>query len=346
MWLFFLYVFLCGTYCTADISCRNEAGNPVDWFIIYKLPQFKIGSVGTGLDYMYLDSSMKTWQMSKFLVNDSNGALGNTLKLLYDGKGYKSNRSAYVFYNDAPPLLKYSNRYGHTKGVLLFNESQGLWLIHSVPHFPAFPENGYAWPSSGRQNGQTVLCVTYKYQQIPSIAQQLLYYNPRVYNCSLPTAFQPDLASLVILCQGSKMPWVSDKNLEKLTSANGESFLSFAKSRFWIDDIYTGWVAQMLKVDLLTETWQRKEHELPSNCSLPKHTLNIRRIKLPGPVLFYSHFDHSKWCVSKAYESQWTCLGDLNREDSQAWKSGGLVCSQNPTIYQAFRQAVSWYIGC
>lgn len=111
-------------------------------------------------------------------------------------------------------------------------------------------------------------------------------------------------------------------------------------------DIYTGWVAQVLDADLLVETWQTLGHELPSNCSLPKHAMNIKRIKLPGSVLFQSHHDHSKWCVSWAYKDQVTCLGDLNRERAQLWRGGGLVCSFNPLIYKAFRQVVDWYIDC
>lgn len=111
-------------------------------------------------------------------------------------------------------------------------------------------------------------------------------------------------------------------------------------------DIYTGWVAQVLDADLLVESWQRQGHELPSNCSLPKHVMNIKRIQLPGSVLFQSHYDHSKWCVSHAYEDQVTCLGDLNRERAQLWRGGGLVCSFNPLIYKAFRQVVDWYISC
>lgn len=111
-------------------------------------------------------------------------------------------------------------------------------------------------------------------------------------------------------------------------------------------DIYTGWVAQRLGADLLVETWQRQGHKLPSNCSLPKHAMNIARIQLPGPVLFQSYHDHSKWCVSQANEDQVTCLGDLNRERAQMWRGGGLVCSFNPLIYKAFRQVVDKYVGC
>lgn len=111
-------------------------------------------------------------------------------------------------------------------------------------------------------------------------------------------------------------------------------------------DIYTGWVAQELGADLLVESWQRQGHDLPSNCSLAKHTMNIKKIQLPRSILFYSHYDHSKWCVSRLYEDQVTCLGDLNREMGQLWRGGGLICSSNPLIYKAFRQVVDWYIQC
>ncbi|XP_029905769.1 deoxyribonuclease-2-beta [Myripristis murdjan] len=342
---FHIIVFLCCTANGAQISCRNEAGEPVDWFIIYKLPKYKIGGTGSGVDYMYLDSSAGSWQRSKFLVNTSQGAIGNTLNQLYMGHAYKSNSSVYALYNDAPPDVKYQKGYGHTKGMLFFDHSQGFWLSHSIPHFPSFPERGYLYPSSGKVYGQTALCMTYEYGQFPLIVQQMVYLYPRLYNCSVPAPFLADLALLAQLCKGSKPPLASTRRRQELVSARGEKFVSFAKSERFVDDIYAGWVAQVLDTDLLVETWQR-DHELPSNCSLPKHTMNVRRVRLPGPVLFQSHDDHSKWCVSWAYEDQLTCLGDMNRERTQAWRSGGLVCSRDPVIYKAFRQAVDWYIGC
>lgn len=336
----------CTVVYSADISCKNEAGEPVDWFVIYKLPRNKIGEVGTGVDYMYLDPKIGSWQMSKFMVNTTQGAMGRTLSQLYTGQAYRSNSSVYAIYNDAPPILKYSLEYGHTKGMLLFDRSQGFWLSHTIPRFPSFPERGYIYPRSGKVNGQTTLCVTYKYEQFLHIVKQLVYINPRFYNCSVPAAFLKDFTVLARLCEDTKLPIASNRNMEKLFSASGEVFLSFVKSSAYVDDIYTGWVAQLLGVDLLVETWQRPPHELPSNCSLSEHTLNIRRIQLPGSKLFQSYHDHSKWCVSKAFEKQVTCLGDLNREEGQLWRGGGLICSNNPLIYKAFRQSVDWYIGC
>lgn len=295
---------------------------------------------------MYLDSSEDSWRLSGFMVNSSQGALGNTLSQIYLKQGYKSNSSAYVFYNDAPPVMDYIQGYGHTKGVLLSDHSQGFWLSHTVPHFPFFPERGYLYPLSGHLNGQSALCVTYGYQQVLQVAQQLVYMNPRVYNCSVPEAFGRDLSALVQFCRGSEPPLTSERRMVTLLSAKGETFVSFAKSQLYIDDIYTGWVAQTLATDLLVETWQRRDRGLPSNCSLPKHTLNVGRIRLGGRAEFLSRYDHSKWCVSLEPRDRWTCLGDLNREGSQAWRAGGLVCSLNPLIHKAFRQAVDWYTGC
>lgn len=45
--------------------------------------------MGSGVDYMYLDSSVGSWQMSQFMVNTSQGAIANTLNQLYKGQAYK-----------------------------------------------------------------------------------------------------------------------------------------------------------------------------------------------------------------------------------------------------------------
>uniref|UniRef100_A0A3Q2STM9 deoxyribonuclease II n=1 Tax=Fundulus heteroclitus TaxID=8078 RepID=A0A3Q2STM9_FUNHE len=337
---------LCFTIGRSDISCRNEAGEPVDWFIIYKLPKYRIGEVGSGLEYMYLDSAVGSWQRSQFLVNTTQGAMANTLDQLYKGKAYMVRLSVYALYNDGPPALKYIYNYGHTKGVLLFDRAQGFWLSHTIPHFPSFPERGYQYPSSGKHNGQTALCVTYQYAQFLNIAQQLAYVYPRFYNCSVPTVFSADLPQLLQLCKGSKLPLTSNRGVKPLFSVGGEKFLSFVKSELFVDDIYTGWVAQVLDTDLLAQTWQTQGRELPSNCSLPKHTMNIKRTRLPPAVQFQSHYDHSKWCVSRVYEDHVTCLGDLNRVKAQMLRGGGLICSYNPVIYKAFRQAVDCLSTC
>lgn len=58
---------------------------------------YKIGEVGSGVEYMYLDSSGGSWHMSKYLVNTSEGALGQTLNQLYMGKAYQVRSHPCVF---------------------------------------------------------------------------------------------------------------------------------------------------------------------------------------------------------------------------------------------------------
>lgn len=50
---------------------------------------YKIGALGSGVDYMYLDSSGGGWSASQHLVNTSRGALGRTLNQLYLGEAYQ-----------------------------------------------------------------------------------------------------------------------------------------------------------------------------------------------------------------------------------------------------------------
>uniref|UniRef100_A0A3P8S456 deoxyribonuclease II n=1 Tax=Amphiprion percula TaxID=161767 RepID=A0A3P8S456_AMPPE len=326
-------VTLCCSVFNAEISCRNEAGDPVDWFVFYKLPHRRVLEEGSGVEYMYLDSESGSWQRSQFLINSSRGAVAETLNQVY--KGYMVRFQFAEFKLIIRKLLhtdkikKESSgtffRYGHSKGVLLFDHSQGFWLSHSIPHFPSFPERGYIYPSSGKVNGQTGLCVT--------PAAGLVY--PRFYNCSCLLRSCPILPQLVQMWWRNQTPLAKDKSISLLFSSQGAKFISFVKSERFVDDIYTGWVAQFLRTDLLVESWQRQGHDLPSNCSLPQQTMNIKRIQLPDSVLFLSDCDHSKWCVSRSYGDQVTCLGDLNRERAQLWRGGGLILpGENPCMHR------------
>lgn len=114
----------------------------------------------------------------------------------------------------------------------------------------------------------------------------------------------------------------------------------------WPLDIFTGWMAQSLKTPLLAQTWQRRNHELPSNCSLRYHVYNINFIRLDHKYSFSSYHDHSKWCVSRNFNNHWTCIGDLNRDPHQAFRGGGFICTMSWHIYQSFYGAATHYKKC
>nr|XP_021482722.1 deoxyribonuclease-2-beta [Meriones unguiculatus] len=259
-----------------------------------------------------------------------------------------SNATAYLLYNDGvPKSVTYSKKYGHTKGVLVWNRLQGFWLIHSVPWFPPVPEDGYSYPSSGRRNAQNGICITFKYDQFEEIDSQLLVSQPNIYSCFIPTTFHWELIYMPKLCAKSSSSSIPRRRLTILQSVHGHDFLHFAKSGSYSDDIFTAWMAQQLKTHLLVQTWQRKRQELPSNCSLPYHVYNVKIIQTASKYYFSSHLDHSKWCVStKDSKNHWTCIGDLNRSPTQASRSGGFICTRNPYLYQSFHKLVFGYEFC
>ncbi|XP_006831141.1 PREDICTED: deoxyribonuclease-2-beta [Chrysochloris asiatica] len=344
--LFFLGLF--GVLETTTISCMNEEGEAVDWFVFYKFPRNQEKENGaTGLEYLYLDSTSRSWRRNKQLMNATKSILGKTLQQLYEAYAFKSNNTAYLLYNDGvPKSVNYSRKYGHTKGLLLWNRVQGFWLIHSVPHFPPIPEEGYDYPLSGRRYGQTGICITFHYNQYKAIDSQLLIYNPNVYSCSIPATFHRELVHMPQLCTGSSSSEIPGQQLAMFQSVQGQKFLHFAKSDTFHDDIFAAWIAQQLKTHLLAETWQKKRQKLPSNCSLPYHVYNVKAIKISGKS-YLSSRDHAKWCISlKGAPNRWTCIGDLNRSPFQAFRSGGFICTQNMHIFQAFQRLILYYENC
>uniref|UniRef100_A0A8D0E4P5 deoxyribonuclease II n=1 Tax=Salvator merianae TaxID=96440 RepID=A0A8D0E4P5_SALMN len=318
-------------------------------YILYKFPKhMRYDLARTGLEYMSMDSLTPAWKRSKYFINMTESALGQTLQQLYQTYKSKKNSTAYAMYNDGPPNdMNYSWTHGHSKGFLLLDQYQGFWVIHSIPAFPPFPEDGYGYPSTGKHNGQTVMCVTFQNDQFADIDNQLLYYNPNIYNCSIPKNFRGKLFILQTLCAGSKLPSAPWKqHVVKLQSSQGDFFFSFAKSHDYHEDIYVAWMAQELQTDFLVESWLGNGHKLFSNCSLPYHVYNVNLIGTLWNSSFSSYYDHSKWCVSGRPEDQWTCIGDLNHVAEQAKRSGGFLCTQNKYIYKAFRSLVLHYYDC
>ncbi|KAG8441405.1 hypothetical protein GDO86_006953 [Hymenochirus boettgeri] len=330
---------------SAVISCYGDSGQEVDWFIVYKLPRQKHSKLGGGLEYMYQDGSSNGWVIGKSLMNSTDSAVGRTVSQLYKANGAKGG-VAYVLYNDQPPLESASAIRGHTKGVILLDKVQGFWLVHSTPHFPPPASQTYDWPQSGLHNGQSFLCVTYPYKQFKDIGTQLLYNTILPYDSFLPDAFSDDFHDLEAASkkgQVTQPPW---NRKVILTSVGGKEFTSFSKSGKFGDDLYSGWVSQVLKSDLYVQFWLNSRGILPSNCSQPHHTYDIQKINIPSAFCFSSHIDHSKWCVTGLTSPGWACVGDMNRNQEEEQRGGGTVCTDDPYVWKSFSILVSDYNKC
>lgn len=86
----------------SKLSCQDENGSNVDWFIIYKIPHLPDNEVfKSGYSYAYLTSktSSHTWKLSRNYITNESSLLGQTVTNLYNDAA----KYSYVFYNDDPP---------------------------------------------------------------------------------------------------------------------------------------------------------------------------------------------------------------------------------------------------
>ena len=99
-------------------------------------------------------------------------------------------------------------------------------------------------------------------------------------------------------------------------------------------DIYSGLIVNTVKQHLFVKSWGKMRSPLPSNCSIPHHVYNVKKVQLLGTKPFPDTVDHSKWSVTP--DGGWTCIADMNREKSQMGRAGGAICIDSNMIGGAF----------
>ncbi|XP_067368156.1 deoxyribonuclease-2-alpha-like isoform X1 [Channa argus] len=324
--------------CDSDVKCRNDNGNEVDWYILYKLPNLGNG----GLSYLYMDDSTGGWQLSKETINSKSGTLANTLRPLLAFYEKKNEGFGYMLYNDQPPEPYAAPKsFGHSKGVVMLDRQTGVWLSHSTPKFPGYRSKVF-WPDSGNANAQTFMCVTFSYNTFKEIGLQLKYIHAYSYDSDIPKTFHNELQCVAQRsCYPKKEPWFQ---VVTLTSLNKHNFHSFAKYTRFGDDLYSGLIVNSVRQPLFVKSWGKMRRPLPSNCSIPHHVLNVQQIQLPNTNPLSDTVDHSKWCVTP--DGGWTCIADMNRENSQMGRGGGAICTNDVVVRKAFYALITQYESC
>ncbi|GLV35723.1 Deoxyribonuclease II [Carabus blaptoides fortunei] len=322
------------------LPCKNENDESVDWYVIYKLPQSVDKPLGS---YMYISSDKLSegWKLSARSINDSNSIPGLTLRPFYNGL-----TKMHILYNDETPDNHQNDNMGHTKGVVMSNETRGLWLIHSVPHYP--PTDTYNYPESAYRFGQTFLCISFNLSSINDIGKQLQYNQPIIYKSAISTGLVQQLPDINAAIKNETVkvtPWY---RLVILRSTGNEEFLSFAKCSKYGKEIYKDWVSIALKNNLFVESWLDGKGKLPSNCSKVYRVRNIEGIRLPFNVSFSSTHDHSKWTITEdiLHTCKWICIGDINREERQKYRGGGVVCLSSLKLWKIYNTSVTEIEPC
>lgn len=94
----------------SGLSCVDENGKAIDWFIVYKLPKLEKSSnkqIKTGFGYSYLtDRSQNDWTLSSLGINQKNSIFGQTLSPALESLRPKSRTAeeiSFLAYSDQSP---------------------------------------------------------------------------------------------------------------------------------------------------------------------------------------------------------------------------------------------------
>merc|ERR1711962_1991193 len=151
IWLLLLTTLLGLHQVHSASTCIGEHGQPVDMFILYKLPRVKSHPdpyISDGYGYIYLDSLNPSFRLGRTVITDEETAVARTLNQVYLHDQEKDDL-VYALYSDQPPKTKRSyGSYAHAKGAIAFDKTSGFWLIHSVPRFAPKVKYGYGYPKS------------------------------------------------------------------------------------------------------------------------------------------------------------------------------------------------------
>ena len=344
-------------------ALSDGEGHSVDWWFMYKLPQGVGPAQDTrGDEYLYCQPGWwSELKLSPFKLHEPQSALANTLQQLFSGE----TSTGYVLWNDEIPPTKAnpkpanSHAKGHSKGLLAFNKqtNSGLYLLHSTPRFPA--EGVIELPDNEREYGQTFLCVTLNYATVLQLADIVRrHHEPQVYaSKNLPDERDSPLVRLANednRQHGQKPPTVIDFPFR---SRDRHEFRFFAKHRNWSEpgpdsirgkDFWEHLVGPALHDDMDVETWRRGEvfenlSPESNHVTLDVLGINLNSIGYQGYQWAFTK-DHAKWGSTQhrpfgffLRHPGFVVVADINRDETQAKRSGGGLAFQHDGIWRALK---------
>jgi deoxyribonuclease II len=320
-----------------NISALDENGQAVDWWFAYKVPKLakSAGSpTATGYEYIYFDQKVGKVVRSPNLLTDGKGALDLTLKAVFDKPDATT---GWILYNDEMPTDTKrldSSSFGHTKGVIAFDTASktAIWLLHSWPKFADPGAAGMPTPIYG----QTYLCLSLDIATASQIANQMAnHQEPQVYVPRIPPALDKK-DPLYLLTQKLDPNAKGDADVIEGKSRGGLAFKVIAKNRKWNKDFWNDLVGPTLGADMRDETWIRGKIPPILDSDGIHKTFDVSFVDfrpLGVPWAWPETHDHAKWGIT--VDSDWICVGDINRMISQEKRGGGTIAFQEPTLWAA-----------
>ena len=295
------------------------------YLISYKFPGGNKLAEYSGNDMPFVNV---TWAKSNFV---------NTLQMFLN-----DNATSILAYNDEPPpgARENTTTSAHAKGLVVFiNETSVVWIVHSIPRFPLVVNSTLdvrALPAELKY-GQMALITEILPVKVmaPWIAQFIQTVQPNFYFKRVNNNNIPEQVTAAF-------------NNNKKTTATSASFSYgpykfFAKSKHYQNDLYSSLVAPHIlgpNQTMYIQTWLNGDGGvLPSD---PEHNIyNIDVVRIAASAPISTHADHSKWALAVGVDTNYWCIGDLNRIESQFARGGQAIClSGEEFLHTIFLQAV------
>ncbi|MEI8031096.1 MAG: deoxyribonuclease II family protein [Comamonadaceae bacterium] len=320
-----------------NISALDESGKAVDWWFAYKVPQLAKDAstvTATGYECVYYDPKLGKVVKSPYLLTQGKGALDLTLKSIF---GKPADTTGWILYNDEmPDDAKRTDvaSFGHAKGVIAFDTASktAFWLLHSWPKYPAPKAKAMPTPIYG----QTFLCLSLDLATANRIAQQMAnHQEPQVFMPRIPASLDKK-SGLYQLTQKLNPNAPGDSNVIECKSRGGLAFKVIAKNRKWNKDFWNDLVGPTLKADINVETWIRGKIPPTLDSDGIHKTSDVKYVDLSLlglPWAWPETHDHAKWGVTT--NSDWVCVGDINRMVSQRMRGGGTIAFQDNKLWAA-----------
>jgi deoxyribonuclease-2 len=328
------------TFGVSAITCKSASNKDVSWFAAWKVPSIKdkIPSHVSGTGFFYTDPTTTLSEATSTVDATTGNPLYYSTLPMYASKPEKY---GYMLISDQPAhrTSNPSDSYAHKKGILIFDDDNGIFIEHSVPRFPNDPNitNEYGYPSTGTIYGQSFLCATLTHAQIEQWAQGMLIEKGYVYASNIPSyaSKMPSLGKII------NKQW--DPTLQKVTTikTSGAEFVLFSKGAKWGQDLYHDFITQHFKTNLYSQTWARGIGTFSSNCTGPYNTYNVLNLNFQG-VKWTRMNDHSKW----SYVGDYICIGGINRQVKQKERGGGSWCIKDAALAKTMKNVITDYEKC
>ncbi|XP_049849985.1 plancitoxin-1-like [Schistocerca gregaria] len=319
-----------------NVSCLDADGKTVDWWLIYKFPKLSNKESKNGLGYAYADPNRHLEVAKNTLLEPS--SLSVTLEQMY------SNTCAgYLMWNDTPWGMLPSSSRAHSKGVMIFDQSQGCLIRHSVPQFPVKRDQYRQWFFSNRIYGQTLLCMSVSLDTLDQIALQYTISKPYVYDSYVPHEISLVYKNLAYLKDGVRVD-KRPSNAIKFVTIGSQGMIDFAKSRRCSCDLWEDVISSELKEGMNVLSWGRP---LELSACPPKEKYpvqNVRSIRWGNGLFYAEEQEHSKWGLT--ISTNILCIGDINRMVSQRNRGGGATCFRHASLADAFKNLIASIEAC